>query len=665
MEYKVTKGSSSFKEKVIPIFSALTIGYLLFYLYWRATGTLNPEAMAFSVILLLAEAFGVMNYVLFAWMTAKIPPVAAAHLPRKGLSVDIFVPTYNEDAEIIEATLVGCNSIKYPHTTYLLDDGRRPEIAKLAGRLGCEYIARASNEHAKAGNINAALAQTSGEFIVVLDCDMAPQPDFLDRTLPHFEDPKLAVVQLPQEFYNMDSIQHNSEDAADRWHEQSLFFRVIQPGKNRSNSAFWCGSPSVLRREALEDIGGVAVETITEDIHTSIRLHSRGWRTLFVNEPLAYGIAPQTVKSFLMQRLRWAQGTMQLYRTRESPLFIPGLTLKQRLSYLASFMAYFESFQKFILISTPSYILLTGAFPMRVGAVDFLLHWLPYFALTITANKLSGRGYFRYFQTEKFNLLKMVIFMRSTLNLIFRETLKFNVTPKSTNGSVYREERRALRSYLAIFVAILAVVTYGFIKLIFGQLSSDVSLVFQLAVLFWAVFNGFVLFLGIREVLSRRYDRKNYRFRVSQPAEIVDIASNQILAEVQLTDLSLQGAGMIVRNGSALPDDDLLLHLHTPADKCIYLRLDHIFRRKAMFGDTQKIGVTFIPPQSHYRGRLFEYLFVALPGQNSMYNEERQTDFIPAFVETPVDRELAAPKNFFGMAVVENRSPQADWRLRH
>lgn len=179
-------------------------------------------------------------------------------------------------------------------------------MKQFALRSGCLYLARPSHEHAKAGNIDYALSRTEGEFVVVLDADMVPQPGFLDRTLGYFSDEQLAFIQRPQEFLNRDSIEHDQR--AFEWHERSLFFRVIQPGKNHSNSAIWCGSPSVVRRKALEDVGGVATETITEDIHASVRLHSRGWSSLFVNEPLAYGIAPQTMQSFLLLRLRCAWG---------------------------------------------------------------------------------------------------------------------------------------------------------------------------------------------------------------------------------------------------------------------------------------------------------------------------------------------------------------------
>ncbi|MBX6341266.1 MAG: glycosyltransferase [Thermomicrobiaceae bacterium] len=224
--------------------------YLVYYLAWRASTTLNREALAFSLVLLAAEVQGAVNYFLFAFMTWDLSRSFRFALPPDA-RVDVFVPTYDEPLDILEATLVGCQAIAYPHETYVLDDGRRPEVADLAARLGCRYLTRPSNEHGKAGNLNAALARTSGEFIVVLDADTVPQPDFLHETLGYFVDERVAIVQLPQEFYNLDSVQHVVDGPrAEPWHEQALFYRVIQRGKNRWNAAFWCGSPSVVRRSA-------------------------------------------------------------------------------------------------------------------------------------------------------------------------------------------------------------------------------------------------------------------------------------------------------------------------------------------------------------------------------------------------------------------------------
>jgi cellulose synthase (UDP-forming) len=618
MEFVLTKMEIDKKRNkwmqnayLLRLFSVIATAYFIYYLYWRATSTLNPQVLLFSWLLLAAEAFGVMNYLLFAWITLDVSHPSDPGKPRKGTNVDIFVPTYNEELEILEATLIGCCRITYPHITYVLDDGRREEVKQLAESLGCQYLTRPDNKHAKAGNLNHALEKTQGEFVVILDADVVPQPDFLDRTLGYFEDQQLAFVQMPQEFYNDDSIQHDQQEHS--WHEQTLFYRVIQPGKNRTNSAFWCGSPSIVRRTALEDVGGVAIETITEDIHTSVRLHSRGWRSLFLNEVLAYGVAPQTIRAFLLQRLRWAQGTMQLYRSHESPLSIPGLTLRQRLSYFLSFLAYFEAFQKLLLISTPTIIILLEIFPMQVSGYIFFIHWFPYFVFTIIANRISGRGYFRYFQTEKFNLLKMVTFLHSFLILLWPKPLKFRVTPKSVEDSVYQRERQAMRVYVGILGFITGIVLYGIIKLLTG-LSGQLQLEHFIVALFWATYNGAMVFLGIRDVLTKRHERKQYRFSVCQPAEIYDPVDKSVFSNIQLLDLSISGAGLLLDHNIFLEERELLLQFDTPNHKCMSIPIDQVYYHKTTPDGKMHIGVSFAEMEAIYRERLFEFLFVTLPG---------------------------------------------------
>ncbi len=604
-----------FHQHVIRLLSLAAGIYMFYYLGWRAAHTLNPAAPFFSWTLLAAEAFGVFNYILFAWMTWDVPAPSAAPPTGRRKKVDIFIPTYNESLEILEATLIGCQKIRYPHTTTVLDDGRRQSVKELAVRLGCDYLARPTNEHHKAGNINAALKHTDGEFIAILDCDMVPQPEFLDETLGYFDqDPMLALIQMPQEFYNADSFQQTRKGRRS-WDEQSLFFRVIQPGKNRTNSAFWCGSPSVLRRAALEDVGGVATETITEDIHTTIRLHSRGWRTFFLNKPLAYGVAPQTLKAYLTQRLRWAQGTMQLYRSRENPLIIPGLTLAQRISYLTTFMAYFEAFQKFALVLTPAVILLFATLPMHVNGWDFLVHWLPYFALTTLANKASARGHFNYYGTELYNLLKMPIFMRSALTLVWRKPLRFIVTPKSVDKGVYAAERRSVSSHALMLGVLAGALLVGAWHLLSGTLAPGMSPLFYAVALFWAAFNGAFVFEGIRFVLAGRHERKHVRFPVGARAELINASEKTPVTELQLNDISLSGAGLVSKSPLDPDTRPLVLHVQTAPKEDLYLPLEQIYPRPAGKDGAQRVGITFQNLPDYERTRLFEYLFITLPVQ--------------------------------------------------
>src|SRR5947209_5581694 len=296
---------NAFRRIFFSTFSARLLGvvallYTLYYLYWRSRYSLNIDALLLSLPLLLAEFQGTFNFALFLLMTWDVTPVPHDPAPP-GHSVDILIPTYNEDLSILKMTILGALNVSYPHKTWVLDDGRRPAMRQLCQEMGVEYLTRPDNKHHKAGNINAALAQTDGEFVTIFDADHIPLPTFLDHTLGYFVDEKVAFVQTPQEFYNLDSIQHRTDwQKKNTWHEQSMFYRVIQPGKNRWNAAFWCGSGSVMRRSALTSVGGIATESVTEDIHTSLRLHAAGWRSVYHDEVLCMGLAPQDFLSFFI-----------------------------------------------------------------------------------------------------------------------------------------------------------------------------------------------------------------------------------------------------------------------------------------------------------------------------------------------------------------------------
>jgi len=612
------KKRNDLNPPILQLVSTISMIYFLYYLWWRATVTINPATPLFSWMLWGAEAFGVFTYFLFAYFSRNIAPLVPFHNPQNDLKVDVFIPTYNEDDEILEATLIGCNKIRYQHKTFILDDGNRPSVRKLAERQGCEYIARPTHEYAKAGNINYALSKTDGEFIVILDADMIPQPEYLDRTLGYFRDEKLALVQLPQEFYNRDSIQHSSNEKP--WHEQTLFFRVIQPGKNYSNSAFWCGSPSVIRRKSLLDVGGVSTETITEDIHTTVRLHSRGWKTLFVNEPLAFGIAPQTITAFLVQRLRWAQGTMQLYSSKESPLLIPGLSLEQRFSYLASFMAYLESFQKIILISMPILILGFDIFPMKVGFTDFVIHWVPFFVLNIVANQIGGRGVFNYFNTEKYNLLKTMIFIKSTFTLFNKQPIKFEVTPKTVEDSVYMQERNSLRSFMVIFGILLGSMIFAAIKL-FTHMPDLISMEAFVIALFWALYNLVVILMALKEVFQKRHDRKQYRFPLNVPGVLSSDEPGFVLKKISILDVSTHGCGFLIEGTIPENHHDLFIKIFTIGLKELTIPIGKIVFQQARPSGEILVGSLFSELSEQQRDRLFEYLFIQLPTMrdNSSY----------------------------------------------
>ncbi|GBD24540.1 Cellulose synthase catalytic subunit [UDP-forming] [bacterium HR29] len=582
---------------------AAAVAYTTGYLAWRAGWSLNPEAPLLSALLWGAEAFGAAMLASFWWMVRR-PTYPEAPPAPPGYSVDVFVPTYDEDADVLEATLAGCAAIRYPHRTYVLDDGRRPWLPELCRRYGAEYLTRPDNRHAKAGNLNAALARTSGEFILVLDADMVPRPEILDRTLGFFAaDERLALVQLPQEFYNRDSVQHDRKHP--EWHEQSLFFHVIQPGKNATNSAFWCGSPAVVRRSALEDVGGVAVETVTEDLHTTVRLHARGWKTLYLDEALAFGVAPQTYVAYAVQRYRWARGTWQLYLGKESPLWVRGLTPAQRLSYLASFLVYLEPLQKLALVALPPAIVLTGELPILAPVHLYLALWLPYIGLTLAAVAVLSRGWFRLFPMELYSFLRMVAFFQAMLAVAVPRAARFRVTPKRVQRGLEAQERRAMLWHGAVVGGLAGSLAYSLVELLLGN--GRLSPTAYALVAFWGGYDAAILTAAVVHVLRRRYARTAYRFRVRLPAA-VEGGGRRWQAEV--LDLSVHGARLRMEGGPADTAGHILT-LPLPRGRTAVLIAREAYRRRR--GDSIEAGVEFVPPEGMARRALVEFLFVRAP----------------------------------------------------
>lgn len=513
-----------------------TVLVTLWYLWWRLS-TFNPDYPIFSRVLYGAEWFGFITLILHYFMVTKLT-VREAPLPEPGMTVDVFVPTYNEPQEIVRRTLVNAISMEYPHTTYLLDDGNRQEMRELAKELGCEYIAREDNEHAKAGNLNNAMAHSKGEFIAIFDADHAPKSTFLLRTLGYFSDPKVSFVQTPQDFYNLDSYQHRVHKRKGKvWSEQSLFFRVIQRGKDYWNAAFFCGSCAIIRRSSLEAIGGIATGTITEDLHTSIRLHKYGFRSVYHSESLALGIAPAQVEPFLKQRIRWGQGAMQVWR-KEGVVFSRHLTLAQKLNYVASMIIYFDGWQKLVFYVTPIVVLFTGMMPLITTTEDFLIHFVPFFLLSILCFEELGRGYGEMLFVEQYNMARCVAFSYSMLAL-FMGRLKFRVTSKRMSGGA-ANFMYLVPQYL-FFTGNLVAIPVGYYLYITQGHLNYFSLTANMV---WASLNLMLAVMVLRFSIGRSfYKRSNYRFSIPLVARLNTKLGREYFASID----DLSSAGLFIQ----------------------------------------------------------------------------------------------------------------------
>jgi len=465
---------------------------------------LNYDALWFSLPLVLAEFHGFIVTSLYFFMVWN-PTKRKSPSPLQGKTVDVLVPTYNEPVDILRMTLLGCRDLKYPHKTYVLDDGKRPEVKALAEELGCFYLTREERKHAKAGNLNNALKYIEGEFILTLDADHVPLPTLIDETIGFFADEKVALVQMPQDFYNLDSFQHTTDWKRQySWHEQELFYSVIQPGKDYWNSAFYCGSTTMIRRKALEEIGGFAIETITEDIHTALRLQAKGWHSVYYNKTMARGIAPSTLDGFAIQRLRWGAGAMQVWKI-DNPLTIKGLTIPQRLSYFASMYTYFDGFQKLIFLITPVIILTTGILPILTDATTFVKYFVPYFFISVYGMSLTMGGFRNIIKVEQYNLIKLV----NQIKAVFKGLLgkeKYVVTPK---GGEIKGNINEVILQIVIAVASFVAIIKGIFYIYSGQV---VYLWAHVASIFWAAFYISLTVPAVINALKKKEGRKLYRF---------------------------------------------------------------------------------------------------------------------------------------------------------
>jgi cellulose synthase (UDP-forming) len=420
------------------------VGYLIWRIGWSGEGA-SPVLFG---MLLATEIYGLYALAVLTWFSWS-RPAAVRPATTPGRAVDVYVCTYDEPVEVVMATLAGCRALTYPHTTWLLDDGRRPEMEEIAKLAGARYLTRSDNSHAKAGNLNAALPRTEGDLVLVLDADHVPMPDALDALVGYFDDERMAVVQTPHDFFNHDSVQHYVIGR----HEQSLFYRVVCPGKNRHGAAYWCGSAALINRHALLEIGGVATETIAEDFHTTIRLLRHGWRSSYHDEVLVQGLAPHDLDGYLLQRDRWARGNLAVFTLPESPLRARTLSPLQRLSYFASLLAYLAPPMRLLLLLTLGLVLWTGELPMKISIAALAALWLPSVLFNLGAGAALARGYMRIPETAHYELLTMEIYTRALRCIVWPSRTAFKVTPKQGNDSGGFDAVRKL--HLVLFCTVL------------------------------------------------------------------------------------------------------------------------------------------------------------------------------------------------------------------
>jgi cellulose synthase (UDP-forming) len=402
-EQKPNKKTSEYLHLFLILLSIVTT---LRYLHYRLNYTLNFDDWingTFCFLLLTAELYAIGTLVLAYFQTLKIKdrkPVDLSLYPQdQWFKVDIYIPTYNEDVEIVRKTTLAALAIDYPadkKRVYVLDDGRaekykarREELRQMCEELGATMLTRDNNDHAKAGNINTAFGRTDGDLVLILDCDHMPVRHFLMHTIGFFFNPNVAFVQTPHWFYNPDPFERNLLTGGKIPVGNELFYKVLQKGNDFWNAAFFCGSAAVIRKEYALQIGGIATETVTEDCHTAFRLHSLGYESVYYDKIMVAGLAPEKFSAYVGQQVRWARGMAQILRI-ENPLINPklNLTIPQRLCYFSATSHFFYGFPRLMYAIAPPLFLLFGINSVRGLGLETLFYALPHIILSMQTNHI-------------------------------------------------------------------------------------------------------------------------------------------------------------------------------------------------------------------------------------------------------------------------------------
>lgn len=508
---------SSRNRSMRALFALLAIYFNVRYVNWRLATTLAPFDAGLGALwqwaLFWAEMLSVL---LLSWhflvlIPRPTPPPDVDRPPppsaRGGTpSVDVFIATYNEGAELLRATIAAATRLDYEaFTVWVLDDGARDWLRTHCEEVGVRYLARTSREGFKAGNLNHALTHATGEYILCLDADFVVKPRFLRRTLGYFHDPRVALVQTPQHFWNPDAPQLNLGGEAAWPEDQRVFTDVIQPSRDVWDNAFCYGSNFVVRRACLDAIGGFPTQTICEDLFLSYVLKGKGWITRYHDEELALGLAADTLNEFLKQRMRWCTGTLQCLFLRGGPILSRELSLVDRLFFLDPVLFYLSNVWFFVLLVSPAVFWWTGVPPFhsthghvltmllpRMFLSMLVMYWLTDRKVVPVASEI-GRNT---------GIFYMVATILTTLASPFDRT--FDVTLKNTARTSTTVNWKVLAPHALVMVLTLAGVAYNGSLRAAGAWGWDDDFGLMLALTVYACWVHFLSLLTCVEPVLRR-----------------------------------------------------------------------------------------------------------------------------------------------------------------
>ncbi|PFG37965.1 cellulose synthase (UDP-forming) [Georgenia soli] len=469
---------------IVIVCESIMMGQVLISLWTQLSSTHNPRDFTFNEA--SRNLFVPVDWDLNA-------PLATDQMQLDGVpvTVDVFITTYGEPVETIRATAAAARAMRGRHETWILDDGRSPEVEALAAELGVSYLTRPDNKGAKAGNINHALGRTSGDYFVILDADFVPSPDLLVETIPFFAQEKVAFVQTPQVYGNI----HNFITRG-AGYLQTVFYSLIQPGKNRFNSAFCVGTNVVFARAAIAEIGGMYTRSKSEDVWTSMKLHELGWRSVYIPDVLAVGDTPETIEAYTKQQTRWATGAFEIL-FRANPLRNRRLSVDQRLQYFGTATFYLGGLVTFALLLLPPLQIFLDLTPIATDLPlwEWALYYSGFYVMQIVVATYTI-GSFRW-ETLLLSTVSFPMYIRAMAGALLGRDRAWHVTGRAGRAA---SPFNYIVPQMLMFLALVVTSVVGLWK---AEWSSTITLA-----LVWNTVNALALaaFLGIavREALALR-----------------------------------------------------------------------------------------------------------------------------------------------------------------
>ncbi len=535
------------------------------YAYWRLVTIIHAIYggsqhvtwidLIFMLILLSAETYAWLVLYLGYVQTARPlrrPPNPLPRTIEDWPHVDLLIPTYNEPLSVVRSTAFAALNIDYPQDklhVYVLDDGRREEFGAFCRAAGVGYITRKDNKHAKAGNINHALTTLSSPFVAIFDCDHVPTRSFLQMTLGWFlRDKKLGMLQTPHFFYSPDPFERNLNQFRSIPNEGELFYGVLQDGNDLWNATFFCGSCAVLRRTAMDEIGGIATETVTEDAHTSLRMQMRGWGTAYINIPQAGGLATENLASHVGQRIRWARGMVQILRT-DNPLFVKGLKWPQRICYFNAMIHFLYAVPRLVFLTAPLVFMLLGRINIPGYWIAILAYALPHLFLSNVVNfRIQGKFRYSFWNEVYETILAPYILGPTVLAMVNPKLGKFNVTAK---GGIVKEsafDSKIARPYVFLLLLNFLGLAIAPVRLLYWNADHPGTIIMNVV---WILFNIVIIGTANAVALESRQLRKDVRVDSQIPVEVQIPGRPAIVGETR--DLSLGGSAVMLEDPPAVP----------------------------------------------------------------------------------------------------------------